>query len=141
MKKPETESKRWLDQAKYDLHASRWKAKGNLFAPAYFWAQQSAEKAAKAYLYFNGERFVIGHSVAEFLEKCKAYDKDFKALIPMVLYWTDFTYPRGIPMASPEESLHMLTEERILPRQSKWPRRILTSSQGSSRPIKNSLVS
>jgi HEPN domain-containing protein len=53
MKEPETESIRWFDQAKCDLHTSRWDAKGNLFAPACFWAQQSAEKAAKAYLYSN----------------------------------------------------------------------------------------
>jgi HEPN domain-containing protein len=53
MKDPDTESKRWLVQAKYDLVTSRWNAKGNLFAPACFWAQQSAEKAAKAYLYYK----------------------------------------------------------------------------------------
>ena len=65
MKNPYPESKRWFEQAKYDLKTSQWNVKGNLFAPACFWAQQSAEKAVKAFLYSKGERFVIGHSVSE----------------------------------------------------------------------------
>jgi len=105
MKDPDTESKRWLVQSKYDLVTSRWNAKGNLFAPACFWAQQSAEKAAKAYLYSKGERFVIGHSVAELLEKCKTYDKDFKALIPIGAFLDRFyiptRYPNGLPGGVP----------------------------------------
>jgi len=105
MKKPEIESKRWLDQARYDLKTSLWNAKGGLFAPACFWAQQSAEKVANVYLYSRGERIVIGHSVAELLEKCKAYDKDSKALIPMGAFLDRFyiptRYPNGLPGGVP----------------------------------------
>jgi HEPN domain-containing protein len=32
MKDPEAESKRWFEQAKYDLKTSRWNVKGGLFA-------------------------------------------------------------------------------------------------------------
>ena len=101
MKNPEIESKRWLEQAKYDLEVARWNVKGALFAPACFWAQQSAEKAAKAYLYSKGERFVIGHSVVELVEKCKAYDKDFKGLTTIGAFLDRFyiptRYPNGLP--------------------------------------------
>lgn len=45
MKNFDTESKRWIEQAKYDLNTSLWNAKGKLYAPACFWAQQAAEKA------------------------------------------------------------------------------------------------
>jgi HEPN domain-containing protein len=81
MKNSDTESKRWIEQAKYDLNTSLWNAKGKLYAPACFWAQQAAEKAAKSYLYSKGERLVFGHSVAELLEKCRAFDQGFKTLI------------------------------------------------------------
>ncbi|NIS70807.1 MAG: HEPN domain-containing protein [Proteobacteria bacterium] len=50
MKKPEEESKRWLEQAEYDLRTAQWNAQGKLYAPACFWTQQATEKAAKAYL-------------------------------------------------------------------------------------------
>jgi HEPN domain-containing protein len=105
MKDPEAESRRWFEQAKYDLKTSRWNAKGGLFAPACFWAQQSAEKAVKAYLYFKGERFVIGHSVAELLERCKSYDKKFKTLIRVGVFLDRFyiptRYPNGLPGGVP----------------------------------------
>ena len=56
-------------------------------------------------LYSKGERFVIGHSVAELLEKCKAYDKDFKALIPIGAFLDRFyiptRYPNGLPGGVP----------------------------------------
>ncbi len=105
MKKNELESKRWLDQARYDLKTSRWNLKGVLFAPACFWAQQSAEKATKAYLYSMGERIVIGHSVSELLEKCKSYDRDFRTLIPLGAlldrFYIPTRYPNGLPGGVP----------------------------------------
>ena len=105
MKKKDVESKRWLEQAIYDLKTSRWNFKGKLFAPACFWAQQSAEKAAKAYLYAKGERVVIGHSVAELLERCKSYDKDFKSLILegalLDRFYIPTRYPNGLPGGVP----------------------------------------
>jgi len=101
MKNPYPESKRWFEQAKYDLKTSQWNVKGNLFAPACFWAQQSAEKAVKAFLYSKGERFVIGHSVSELLEKCKIYDKDFKTLIQIGAFLDRFYIPTRYPNSLP----------------------------------------
>jgi HEPN domain-containing protein len=101
----EEEAKRWLEQANYDLKTSHWNLKGDLFAPACFWAQQSAEKAAKAYLYLRGERVVIGHSVADLLERCKKYDKGFKPVIPIGSFLDRFyiptRYPNGLPGGVP----------------------------------------
>jgi len=101
MKNPYPESKRWFEQAKYDLKTSQWNVKGNLFAPACFWAQQSAEKAVKAFLYSKGERFVIGHSVSELVEKCKIYDKDFKTLIQIGAFLDRFYIPTRYPNSLP----------------------------------------
>jgi HEPN domain-containing protein len=101
MKNPEAESSRWLEQAQYDIKTSRWNAKGELFAPACFWAQQAAEKAAKAYLYSRGERFVTGHSVAELLEKCKAFDEEFESLIMTGAFLDRFYIPTRYPNSLP----------------------------------------
>ena len=105
MKEPEMESIRWFEQAKYDLKAARWNAKGDLFAPACFWAQQAAEKATKAFIYSKGERFVIGHSVAELLKKCQKYDKGFKPLLTIGGFLDRFyiptRYPNGLPGGIP----------------------------------------
>ena len=101
MKNPEGESRRWLEQAEYDLKTSQWNAKGELFAPACFWAQQAAEKASKAYLYSRGERFVPGHSVAELLEKCKAYDKEFESLVLTGAFLDRFYIPTRYPNSLP----------------------------------------
>jgi HEPN domain-containing protein len=97
MKNPDAESRRWLEQAQYDLKTSQWNAKGELFAPACFWAQQAAEKAAKAYLYSRGERLVTGHSVAELLERCKAHDEEFDSLITVGAFLDRFYIPTRYP--------------------------------------------
>ncbi|MDO8955602.1 MAG: HEPN domain-containing protein [Deltaproteobacteria bacterium] len=108
MKNFDTESKRWIEQAKYDLNTSLWNAKGKLYAPACFWAQQAAEKAAKAYLYSKGERLVFGHSVAELLEKCRTFDQGFKTLIQIGGFLDRFyiptRYPNGLPGGIPAQA-------------------------------------
>ena len=105
MKNPESEAGRWFEQAKYDLKTARWNLEGGLFAPACFWAQQSAEKAIKAFLYSKGERIIIGHSVAELLEKAKGYEKKLKTLIPFGIildrFYIPTRYPNGLPGGIP----------------------------------------
>ena len=105
MKNAESDSKRWLEQAKYDLLTSEWNLKGNLYSPACFWAQQAAEKAAKAYLYSKGERYVMGHSVAELLERCRVHNHHFKSLTPIGAFLDRFyiptRYPNGLPGGIP----------------------------------------
>jgi len=108
MKNPEYESQRWFEQSKYDLKTAQWNLKGELFAPACFWAQQSAEKAVKAFLYSKGERVVIGHSVAELLERGKKYDKDIKKLVSLGIildrFYIPTRYPNGLPGGVPAHS-------------------------------------
>ena len=101
MKNPDAESRRWLEQAQYDLKTSQWNAKGELFAPACFWAQQAAGKAAKAYLYSRGERLVTGHSVAELLEKSKTHDEEFDSLITIGAFSDRFYIPTRYPNSLP----------------------------------------
>lgn len=105
MRNPREEARRWLDQARYDLDTARYNAEGERYAPACFWAQQAAEKAAKAYLYGRGDRLVLGHSVAELLARARESDEDFSSLEEEGAFLDRFyiptRYPNGLPGGIP----------------------------------------
>jgi HEPN domain-containing protein len=109
LKQPEKEAKRWLDQARDDLRFVRWVRKqGEFFDKGCFIAQQSAEKAIKACIYAKGARSVLGHSVAELLERLV---KDHPLLEelrePARLldrFYIPTRYPNGLPGGAPFEN-------------------------------------
>lgn len=107
MKRGSKEAKRWLDQARYDLDTARYNAGGKRHAPACFWAQQAAEKAAKAFLYAQGERFVVGHSVGELLQRCREFDPAFSHVESdgafLDRFYIPTRYPDGLPGGIPAE--------------------------------------
>ena len=75
------EGLRWLDQAKADLKTAKdCLDDGNYYASAFF-AQQSAEKALKGFIYSKGYRAIITHSVTELLEESSKKEKVFDNLI------------------------------------------------------------
>ena len=55
-----TEGLRWLEQAEADREGARLLFEGGSYHLACFVAQQVAEKAITAFLYAQGEEFVIG---------------------------------------------------------------------------------
>ena len=59
------ESDRWLRQAEYDLKAAEWNQQGGFHAPACFWAQQSAAKSLRAFLFMNREQTYETRSVVD----------------------------------------------------------------------------
>ena len=107
MKDPVTEAARWLKQAQYDLEAAKYNAEGRFYATACFSAQQSAEKALKAFLFRQGERFVTGHSVAELCERCGEHQKAFASMTLQVgkldRFYIPTRYPNGLPGGVPAE--------------------------------------
>lgn len=71
------EGLRWLDQAEADLKTARdCLEDGNYYACAFF-AQQSAEKGLKGFLYSKGYRALITHSVMELLEEASKIERNF----------------------------------------------------------------
>jgi len=60
---PLEEGQRWLAQADEDLKWVKDLANRGGYYLACFLAQQTAEKAMKAFLYAQGEEVVLGHSV------------------------------------------------------------------------------
>jgi HEPN domain-containing protein len=75
------EGLRWLDQAEADFKTAKDCLKdGNFYASAFF-AQQSAEKALKGFLYSKGYRALITHSVTELLEEASKIERSFGEFI------------------------------------------------------------
>lgn len=102
------EGRRWLEQAQADLAAAKWNEQGGFHSVACFWAQQTAERALKAFLYFRGKRRIVGHSVQELTKECARLDSDFKSLVRAATtldrYYIPTRYPNGLPGGVPAQS-------------------------------------
>jgi HEPN domain-containing protein len=107
MKDPKGESERWLKQAEYDLRAAEHNAGGEFYSVACFNAQQAAEKALKAFLFAQGERVVVGHSVGELCRRCGEYKDSFADLARLVgkldRFYVPTRYPNALPGGVPAE--------------------------------------
>lgn len=101
------ESERWLRQAEYDLKASEWNLDGGFHAPACFWAQQSAAKALRAFLFIMKEDARETRSVVELLDRAITYEEGFKEFVGssgrLDLYYKTTRFPDSIPGGIPAE--------------------------------------
>lgn len=102
------EWQRWLKQAEYDLATATYNFQGGFHAVACFLAQQTAEKALKAYLYAQGEHIVHGHAVLELCNRCAAYEARFADMCAATgkldRYYIPTRYPNGLPGGIPAEA-------------------------------------
>ncbi len=109
MKHQREEAQRWLRQADHDWEAAGADIDRQFFADACYSAEQAAQKALKAYLYFCGSRMVWKHSVKELVAECGQYQKEFLGLInagkTLDQYYIPTRYPDALaPPAVPFES-------------------------------------
>lgn len=124
------EGSRWLEQAKADRRGVQLLFEGQSYHLACFVAQQVAEKALKAFIYAQGEEFVIGHSVEALSRWAAEFDDDFEALrqeiAPLDGYYIPTRYPNGLPDSIParvytrraaEETMHMADQTLLLVQQ------------------------
>lgn len=104
---PLDEGKRWLAQAERDLDDAAYSARGERYNLACFLAQQSAEKALKAFLFSQGAEAVWGHSLAELCQDALELNPDFGALTPIAVpldkYYIPTRYPNGLPGGIPAD--------------------------------------
>ncbi len=102
---PRMEGLRWLEQAEADREGARLLLEGGSYHLACFIAQQVAEKALKAFLYAQGEDFVIGHSVEALCRWAARYDPEFETLrtevAPLDGYYLPTRYPNSVPDSIP----------------------------------------
>jgi HEPN domain-containing protein len=107
MRDPRDEAERWLKQAEYDLRAAEHNADGEYYSVACFNAQQAAEKSLKAFLFAQGERVVLGHSVGELCRRCREYEEGFTDLAASAgkldRFYVPTRYPNALPGGVPAE--------------------------------------
>lgn len=77
MKNLQETSRRWLVQAEHNFNMTRSLLEGGFWAGACFQAEQTAQLALKAFLYWRGRRFVRTHSVRELAQECGNEDEAF----------------------------------------------------------------
>jgi HEPN domain-containing protein len=114
------EGLRWFEQAEADRKGAQLLFDGESYHLACFISQQVAEKALKAFIYAQGEEFVVGHSVESLSRWAAEYDPDFEKLRPKVAlldgYYIPTRYPNSLPDSIParvytrhaaEDTMHM----------------------------------
>lgn len=102
------EAIRWIQEAEEDIAAVELLLKGKHFHLACFHAQQSAEKAVKAFLYWHNVEEPWGHSVAELIKDASTYNPSLENLFPIGAtldrYYIPTRYPNGLPGGLPSKS-------------------------------------
>ena len=95
------QSKRWLDQSKYDLSQAILSLKNKSYAYSCFFAEQSAQKSLKAFLIYHKQLHINIHSVAALLSKASTFQKLFYDLIDkgkkIDKYYLTTRYPDALP--------------------------------------------
>lgn len=108
MPDPTAEARRWLLQAEQDLSDAEFNLEGRRCNVACFLAQQSAEKALKAYLFAQGAEEAWGHSIAELCKDAQAFDATFNELeqeaAPLDKYYVPTRYPNALPGGIPSRA-------------------------------------
>ncbi len=97
---PKEEATRWLAQAEEEWKDAKALLQRKRFYLSLFLAQQSAEKALKAFIYYKEEEPLFTHSVAELLKIASSIDQDFKTLRGAKRlddYYIPTRYPNGLP--------------------------------------------
>ncbi|MEN3009720.1 MAG: HEPN domain-containing protein, partial [Candidatus Bipolaricaulaceae bacterium] len=99
------EGLRWLDQASADLKTARECLNDVNFYASAFFAQQAAEKALKGFLYAQGYRTMVTHSVVELLEESSKTRFDFQNFLDyekeLDRHYIGSRYPNFYPAGAP----------------------------------------
>jgi HEPN domain-containing protein len=102
-----TEAQRWLRQALHDRDAAHLNRDHGFNEHTCFLAQQSAEKALKAFLYGRGQGPVLGHSTTALASDCAAFEAAFAALGTacrrLDQLYIPTRYPNGLPDNVPHD--------------------------------------
>jgi HEPN domain-containing protein len=107
MKRARAEAERWLAQAESDLAFAWLGLREGFYAQTCFICQQATEKSLKALHYFQGERFVPGHSLVELLDGLTGVHPSLADLREgaqqLDQYYIATRYPNGLPGGTPAE--------------------------------------
>ncbi len=113
------EATRWLDEALWDFETAKILHREKRYNAASFYAQQAAEKAAKALLYYVNEA-PWGHSIRVLIERyfrSRNITVNQKLLIyarELDRHYIPSRYPNAYPTGMPHEAYDKETSERAL---------------------------
>lgn len=107
MKDLDREASRWWRQALSDLALLSVIRQAGKYDTCCFLAQQTAEKALKAYLFRHGEELIFTHSIFRLCEMAAQYDPDLVGLQQQVklldFYYVEARYPNALEEVIPAE--------------------------------------
>jgi len=107
MKDLEREADRWWRQALSDFALLSVIRQAGKYDTCCFLAQQTAEKALKAYLFRQGEELVFTHSIFRLCDMATQYDPDLAGLQERVklldLFYVEARYPNALEEVIPAE--------------------------------------
>lgn len=90
----------WLRQSEADLEAAKVSLGAGRFEWACFQAQQSAEKALKAFLYDKGRTSILTHALDELVRECQKIDPTFAQVAEqahlLALFYIPTRYPNAL---------------------------------------------
>lgn len=101
------EARRWFRQGKIDLDSAQINSNQQIYEVACFLCQQRAEKLLKAFLYYQGEREIWGHSTLKMARICQKYNEEFLSIENecrnLDKLYIPTRYPNGLPELTPED--------------------------------------
>ena len=112
------EAERWLARSQYDAQAAGINSREGFHEIACFLCQQSAEKALKAFLYYQGERPVIGHATHLLARRCRGYEDRFESILDrcreLDQSYVATRYPSSLPGGIPHDVFTAASSQRAL---------------------------
>lgn len=104
----------WLRQAENDLLWARHSFSGGFFSQTCFIAQQSGEKALKAFCFLRGFDIVKTHSLFQIIKTLGENGELEKLAKELDLYYISGRYPDAFPAGAPFEMFTPDQAERAL---------------------------
>ncbi|MBW1959556.1 MAG: HEPN domain-containing protein [Deltaproteobacteria bacterium] len=115
-----SETRRWFQQAFYDLKAAKWNLQGGFHNTVCFLAQQSSEKALKSLLFYLGLRrkAFFTHSIVEMIQEGQQKAPFLSELATdareLDLHYIPARYPNGLPSGYPHQFYDEKTAKRAI---------------------------
>jgi HEPN domain-containing protein len=104
----------WFKQAKNDIQWAEHSLDGGFFSQTCFIAQQSSEKALKAYCFFKGFDIVRTHSLYQIIKNLGENGPLEKNAKELDLYYISARYPDALPSGAPYEIITKEQAEKAL---------------------------
>jgi HEPN domain-containing protein len=125
------EGVRWLNQGKRDLEDATILLGAGSFASSCFHAQQAAEKALKGFLYSQGLRAMITHSVARLTAEAAKFEHKFSNLIEAAKELDRHYIGSRYPNFYPEGASYEYYSEELAERCIKYATSILSNVESA----------